>query len=547
MPLIQNAEKYFYHRDEVYEGTIIGDKNQIVKVNDAVIDWNEGILRVVSVSMLDYIPVLEPWDPTENVDIDNNDASLITGLSGYQPSIISRAFYFVQTSVKKLVVDASYRVFGTDPTKYKIFLGTDTTNTGTILSDVDGNNLTSLPGTSNTQKIVPVTNINLILTEGQVVTVVIYTNSGTRVGEKTFIVKASAAMAPLNSSLKVISDVSLYGCPWIGVNPDLLEIPANYGMQIGTNQAIVNYVGGPPASIVPIDGTQCILLGMDNFNNNLAGITSYLTLVYNPDPLTEMVQDGNLNNQVTHNYQVVTIMDDMDLRYKVYLSIYYNPVTQMYGFRAYLSDLEYNELILLDPTHYTIKDNLGNPVSLSRNWHINNGVVNVVIRVDMSKVYPLIFDQFYFYVQQLDLDLNDATVYSHTWYLDYDPTHTLKIDGIYKFHTNQSNNYEDLVITGGANSTNEWKERFYNPLFTIYDVTPHVPTHFRIRYFDSNNTGIIYESNDIVIGNYNVALNTPGIIWRDKSTAEIIWLKDNMGNPKLELGMTPVLITAIYT
>lgn len=544
MPLLQNPEKYFYHRDEVYEGVVTGDKNNIVKVGDAVLDWNEGILKVVSVHPMTYVPTLQVWNPIENVDIDNEEASLITGLSGYQPTIISRAFYHTVLGVHYITLDSAYRIFGSDPTKCKIFLGTDTTNTGTIISNPQLIDLVSINSPTDTQKVVPTSVINIPLLDGQIITLIIYTDTGTKVGEKSFVVKESSAMAPATNSFRTIQDVQLYDCPWISlITPDQLEIPANYGMQIGTTQAIVNYTSGPP-SIIPIDGTICKLLGVDNFNNNLAGITSYLTLVYTPQG-TDLIENGNLNGQVTHTYQVITTNTNVDNRYKVYLSIYYNPTTQMYGFRCYLSDFDYNELILLDPNHYTVRDDDGNPVSLSRSWHVNNGDINIVIRVDMSKVFPNLYSQ-YFFVQQLNLDLNDVTIYSHSWYLDYDPTHTVKLDGIFKFHTNQSNNYEDLEMKGGANNYNEWIARFFTPIFPITGVTTPTPTHFKIRYFESTNNTVTYESNEIPIGDYSIPLNTPGNLWRDKSMAEIIWLKDNPGYPKYQLGVTPVVINAVY-
>ncbi len=548
--LISNPDKHFYIRDEVYEGVVDPIKVNVVQVNDMVLDWNQGLMRVDSLN-INMKPDLVIWNPVENVDIGDESVGLITGLSTYQPSVINRAFYHQDISTRDWVVlDSRFRVYGVDVGRCKLFFGTDTSANGQVISvnlsppPVDSIALVSA-GTN--QYVVPPIPVQFILNEGELVTLVVYSNdiiNGVVINETTFRVKPSSAVAPpaMNSGAKVINDITLIST-YINLDPDVLEIPVNLGMQFNVAQARLHYTDATTLAI-PINGVKCKLLGMENFNNNMAGAKSYLTLVYYPDN-NEYFINGNSNGNITRIYEVHTVAIDPADFYKVYLSVNYNPLTQMFGFKFYLTHVDYREPLLLEPGQYSVLDQNGNAINLSRTWHLNNGPVNMVIKVNMEAVYPETYDQFIF-TQQLYIDLNDVTGYSSTWFIDYEMDNLGKLNGIYKFKTNISNNYEDLDMKAGAVDLAEWLERLYDPIVPIFEppalVAP-TPTHFRLKY---ENGLVNYVSPNIPVSQWNIVFNPGTHIWADKGTVDIHWLEDT-GSEFLVLGITPVMIIAVYT
>ena len=543
--LIQDPNKHFYNHDQVYIGPGgTAEQIEVVKVNDYVLIWDEGIFRVIAVDGA-QVPTLELWDPTENTGGDDGNSGLITGLSGYQPSVIHRAFFDDSQVQLEINLDSRYLVFGVDSEVCKLFLGVDTSLSGTVISvniaepprlDLDLLELVvGQPGTKRPPSI-PVQNTVL---DGDTVTLVNYSAAGRVMSSVTFVVISSTAFTPLAYTGRILEDVRLISTYINGTDPDQLDIPANIGVQLNIAQAELYYTDGF-TEVVPIDGVKCKLLGLDNFNNNLAGTINWFTLVYFADP-SEAIINGGANRQISHNYRVVTTLVDLDLAYKVYLGINYNPITDLYGFNLYLTSLEYGQPILLQPGQFTMSDGLGEPLILLRSYHSSADVVDVTIRVNMELVFPALFDD-YTYVQQLTLDLNDPVNNISTWIIDYDLDNIDKLDAIYKFKTSSTNSFTELEMGVGATSTQEWLERFYYPISPIFDpalVIPPDPTHFRLRY---QHAAQDYTSVDIPVGDWGLVHIPGSVTWFARTSVEIHWLRDNPGNPKDVLGITPVMI-----
>jgi hypothetical protein len=549
--LIYQPDKYFWNYDEIY----IGPGSSVtqvygVKVNDLVLIWDEGIYKVTAIDnggpSPTMIPTLEIWDPTENTTNDN--AGLITGISTYQPSVINRAFLEVNVGQDYITIDARFKSYG-DATKCKLFLGTDTTAaTGIIISmkipgvATDALDMVSIdPGTPAIRRppTIPVVNG---LEDGSIVTLVTYSAAGRIMSETPFLVKETSAYAPLANAMKIIEDIRIIS-PWLDLmDSDLLVLPANIGLELDGATARIYYTDGSTADIA-IDGVKCKLLGIDNFSSNFTNTTGHVTLTYYLDNDEFMINGGN-NRQISHIYRIETSVDNLNDHYKIYLGIRYNKDTGIFGINAWLSDFNYSPMIPLEPAHFTVTDLNNNPINLSRSANLLIAAQNVVIRVHMHLVFPELYSN-YTFSQIVNLDLNDISIASPTWIIDYEPSNpsNTKLSGIYKFLSSEVSGWEELDMRIGSADLNQWLERLYYPISPLENPSVPVPTHFRIVY---KNGVTDYVSPDLPVSSWNTLYNDD-IMWATSSTLEIIWLKEIIGNPvKLELGVTPVLIIASY-
>lgn len=534
---------------------IIGSGVNVPNIGDLVVDWDQGFFRVTDVAteslspgeVPSYIPVLTLYDP-DRVKSASGE-TLYGSVSGYQPSIMNRAFYDNTVNPFTISLDSKYKILGSEANVIKLFKGTNTKQTGEVISlkynssgNIAGENidLVRLDPINDSVKRPDTIYTLTDLEEGELVTAVIYSLEGNVVGETTFIVKHSSLIRAVESDNTYLESVSLVTSLLDSVELDLIKIPANVPVAGSDMMARLHYSNGATA-LVNIDGIKCKLHGLDNFNTSIAGVTSNVILSYYPDDTENVINlTSSTVRTISKEYRVQTVTSDLDHSFKIYVSPKWNASTFMYDFSYYLTNLSYDLFILLDPVDITVELADGGPVDFTK----SGGVQDIRLAVHIPDVIPMGFPD-YTFVQAMKIELGDHLANTNAWILDYVG------DGVDAFGVTTKFQFSDvglypLEIKATANTIQEWFIKLYYSLHPIFDPTTAfnapTPTHFRLQY-DGFTTA------DLGIAEWDLYQNHLGSVnGTEKTTVDIIWLQETSTlESKLILGISPVMAHGTLT
>ena len=528
-----------WHIGEIYQGNPgAGDKLHVPNSNDLVFDFENGLYRVAAVDPQTFIPTLVEWDITKfsGSGVDN----LPEGISQKNPRSIYRAFVDYTVSPAKLTIDTSSYIYGSEPIQAKIFLGTDTSEEGTVISRVytsGGAYLTDtvtlasvIPGNSSIKR-VPTTSIDVVLEEGETVTVVAYSASGSAVWEESFVVRESAAIKVNETSTVYLSDISLV--------TDLLSPTDNtlilnhLGVPFNTNimQCRLHYSDGTTTDI-PIGGNKVKLLGIDDFNYTQLGAPSHLQLQYYPDAEEHAINLANGNNPtLVKNYRLQNIQASASFALKLYVVPVYLGLVDGYELKYWLGNEEYT--LFADVTEH-VTTTLRN----SNQWDPANFATTQQLRATFNagSVYPGVYPN-YIHVQDFNITLKVPAIGVNPWIIDYitDGSNTLG----FNLEATGNDSSDTVHVRNNKINQADWLDALYYECIPIYDTellsAPPEPTHFRL---------VIAAFNEVIeIGDWEEIISIPDGTMVNNSTAKIEWLfQANPGDPYTTLGVTPLLL-----
>lgn len=534
---------------EIYTGP--GSTGQYVPhVNDMVVDWTRGVFQVTAVDLTSvpptYIPTLELVDLSL---LASEQIGLSQQLSTYQPSVLELAFLNIDVMPYTISIDDRYRIYGTEASYLKLYRGVDLSiENGVVISQtyngsgalISENVILELIDPSNTAiKRPPVFNTTTALFDGETVTAVIYTVTGGVTGQHTFLIKNTNAIRGLGSDTVYISDIVLVTTLLDTVALDTVNVPANIPISGGDFQARLLYSDGTD-TLISVGTPKCKLLGIDNFNTSIAGVTSQVVLVYYPDPNEPAVNITNPSiRSISHTYTIRTINNVLDYSFKIYVVPKYNATTQQFSNDYYLTNLAYNILIKLAPNQISVTLQGGGNI----NYSINSGAQALVLAVVMSSVIPYGYSG-YTFVQVVTVNYGSST--TTPWYLDYLNNNTL-LYGSQVYFEYSTQGQQPLSIISGAQSISEWLARLYLPLHptfnqNIYLAAP-TPTHFQLTYHGIQSPVLLITDYwNILIQNYF------GINFVNYDTVLVTWLVPTADITVYSiLGVSPVIVRNTLT
>lgn len=538
----------FWLLSQIYMGpdiTPTGDS--VPNVDDLVLDYNSGLYRVISVDTEGeaptFTPVLQEFN-LNNVQSSNN--ILAKALSGYQPAASQRAFYDGSISPKTVTIDDRYRVNGTDAVTAKLFKGTDTSSNGIVISrtfnaqgNVTGENLTLelLDVTNPAIKRPEVITVNTALLDGELVTLVTYTQAGGPAGEHTFIVRESTSIRGIEEDTVSIVDITLISTLLDQVETDLIVIPANVPIVSSDFQARLHYDNGDTVGNIAVDGLKCRLVGLDDFNTSVAGSISTVVLTYYPDTDEPLINsESPLLNSISSIYRLQTVVNELDASFKVYMTIDWNSGTGEYVNTYWLSNLKHDILIKLDASKYTITSGTVNPILYTP----GQGVQDIRIAIVINDVLGAGFNG-YTYVQQIKVEYGGQGVSDNPWLLDYRGDQS-ELYGVSVKASASNTGLFPLDLSAGIATSTEWLNKLFYRLHPTYDPTTQeltdlLPTHFRLMYNG-------YTSADLPLADWVTYHNHLGSVpWVEGQTINIVWLQDDPGAiDHLLLGTSPLMV-----
>jgi len=421
-----------------------------------------------------------------------------------------------------LAVDARLHVAGSMATSCKIFLGSDLSNTGTVISSVynqSGNlisqsiplELVAAAGLENISiKTVPVCYTTQQLADGEVVVAVFYSDNGNVVSKRQLLVENTAFIRTTDSSLKYISGIALQ-CPFLSTSdPNLIQYPMNVPLNGLSLMGVVNYSDGS-SLVLPVDGTKFSIFGFRDYVATVVGQKLPLVLKYtlSPGEIVYGATAGSINNVrfVTEAYQAVTINEDGIYTVKLFCYPVWNSITNSYSLEWYLYNLERNTVFNVSP-YVTIT-----PTSEPFNPTGYGITQNLEVSINLSSVNPIYTS--YVNVQTVTVTLAAAGTgrAAANWTIGYSPGQTPPFGvGNHAVTTYVGAQLTTVAIDVGAANLTEWLNRLYyatEPLTDPFTETaPPVPNMFSISY-----NGLDFE---YTIDQWNVPLHIgTGIVNND--------------------------------
>lgn len=538
----------WWHINMIYRGQsgVVYERLYVPNVGDLVYDGENSFYRVDHVDEVTAIPTLTRIDPSKGLNDTGDPNNLFSALRVYQPHITERMFIDTLTNPYTLSPDGRYRVYGDEHTHAKLFLGTDTSEDGTVLSQSLNSNgvviselveLTPVHPDIPTIKRPKRMHTSRNLADGEVVTLVIYNAHGRPTTETPFFCRRADNISAPSSSNVYVHDIELISPLISATDPTLIENPLNVPLTTSLMMCRVHYSNGHHMDL-EIDGQKVKIHGLNNFNTSLLGPATNIVLSYYPSEQEQAINlSGHPIAQIPKHYRLANIPMGDDVAVKLYVVPKW--VDNHYELTWRLTNLQYT--LDLDVTDWvTVRQDNGFAFN-SRGFGITQ-MLQVSLDLDLAAPgrYPG-----HVHAQQLSITLEEPnSTPKDNWVIDYTGDGFTYVGvGVWCSVSHMTN--RPFRIDIGQNVDYEWINRLYYPLDPLFDGTVldrgPMPTHFRLEHGG--------EDGRQAIGTYSIAdwdktfYLGPNRAWDPYWPMNIVWLVES-NNTFKTLGITPLSIEA---
>lgn len=526
----KNAPFRIWLISEIYQGPNIVSTGQYVpKKDDLIADYTSGFYRVTAV---DDTPDAQGNPPTYTPTLESIDFSELTQISksgfkaysSYMPSAQQRCFFNSVVIPYVLTVDTRFRIYGSQVSYAKVFLGTDLSENGSVISQYFSGSgslvsenipLTPVDQTNPAIQILNSFNTSALLLDGEVITCVFYDIRGVVCGMQEFLIVNTNAIRGIGQNTTYITGINLVSNLLDTVTLDLINVPANVPIVSYDFRAEIVYSDGS-SDLIPVGTAKCKLFGLDNFNTGLQGVTSKVTLTYYLDANEQAINiNSPINNAVSHVYGIRTIDNVNEFSFKVYVVPTFNNNTNTYSLDFYLTNVNYNLLVKLNPSQYVLESRTNNQIDYSA----HPGPQQLTIAVNISSIISVGYTGFTF-VQTFTINLGAYNAVD--WLIDYLNTseNVYGENALFEFSTTGQG---VISIKSNQLTLQSWLATLWTSIHAIYDQTLVLgapdPTHFQLSY--NNTLSPVYSVTDY----WNLLIpNTFNQTLQNNSTMVVIWL-----------------------
>lgn len=474
---------------EIYLGEQ-GENRYVPNIGDGVVDLpNFAWYEVTALNQITLMPTLKKIDkPLPDQVL--SDADMLLGVGpGDQPSI-ARVYIDKSVTPHTLSVDKRLRFFGTMATSVKIFRGSNLTGNEKVISAMYNQSgvllgqevpleLAAVENfTNRAVKCVPTCYTTEDLPDGEVVTVVAYSDDGHVVSKKQLLVENTGFIASADSSVKFVTGISLESPFMSAADPHLLKFPMNVPL-IGLSLiGVVHYSDGG-ANRMPVDQTKFSVFGFNDFIASVVGQTRPLTLTYKLSE-NEIVYGATVgpNNTISESYQAV--VDAKEGQYTPKLFGYPVWVDDLVGYRLewWMYDMDRRLATLATPfVKYNTNAAPFDPLGYGRKQTLS-------VSVNMKDINPA--NKSMNFVQIQDVILRQpGNALSSNWAIGFSPNQEIFFGEGNKIQSHFINqNLSEINITCGETDMNTWLERLYYMTKPLTDqdkeAGPPKPNYFSI-------------------------------------------------------------------
>lgn len=476
----------WWNINEIYTGNA-GSNFYVPNVNDYVMDSDLYIVyMVVGVDPTNLISTLIEVRPNnQSNNLSNNDI-----LFGVGPGTQADTYrVYLDTSVTPFVmaVDARLKVAGTMCSYAKIFKGADTSVTGKVISKLYNQTGTLLSQnvplelaavdshTNHSIRVVSVCYSNDRLADGELVTVVFYSDAGHVVSKRQLLIENTAFIRSVNAGTKYISHISLETPFMTNTNDGLIEFPLNIPTQALNLVGVVHYSDGTTIKM-PVDGGKFRMYGIDQYVSTIVGQKIELVLSYalSPDEVVygAVAADGKY---ITAPYNIVTTKTDGSYMVKLFGYPVWQSDIAGYRMNWFLYNLDRN--IKFNVTQYVTYGNslAFDPLAYGILQRLS---VNINLR-DVSGSFKA-----YIHTQSVDIVLkHPATDIRTPWLVGFESSISKPLfgEGLFAKITVDKLNISSDILT-----KEQWLEKLYSYTYPLMDksteVMPPAPNFFAIVY-----------------------------------------------------------------
>lgn len=488
--------------DEIHQ--IVG--TTISRYVCTAIDFSTYIPTLKSLTEADYSTTTQPADV----------------LFGATPETY-RVLVDTSVSPSRLVVDSRLSIYATTAQACKIFLGTDISASGTVISayydsanTYSGENLpldivaTTTLNNTGIKSVTPGwTSANL--DDGEIVTAVIFDSSGTVLSYKELIVINTGFTKTINASSKVVVGIALESPFLSTTNSAVINFPVNLPLSSLNLVGVVNYNDGTSASYA-VDGTKFSVAGIDSFSPTIPGQVCPLTLKYTLQAGEDAYGSNNSGSTpFVQNYTLQTVVDDGSYAVQLYCYPIWVSAASGYSLAWYMYDLDrsitYNVtgIVQIDTSNTAY-----NPLSYGSKQTLS-------VFVNLKSVNASYND--FVHTQNVDVILNSAGTYrpasgaNNIWQVTQQAGQVpLFGKGVHAKFKQQSSSSFIVDLTGDFTTYADWLNAYYaltRPLFnTATETQAPTPTHFTMIAGGVSTTYSMTQWNSTIVVNQTLTNNS---------------------------------------
>lgn len=477
---------------EIYTGPE-GPGSYVPNVDDAVRDWNQGFFRVASVDYTTGLSTLVPWDAFAN----NQAVPAVDVLLGSGPGYQSeswRVYLDTRTMPHVLEVDRRLHLYGSQVEYYKVFKGTDISETGEVISalyDQSGNflgenipfEIVATPSINNLAIKAPMTgHTSYKLADGELVTIVAFSNNGAKIGHYKMLVDNTSLVRRTDSYRKYVKSIRLE-TPFLSKSdPTLIEFPINVNTSTVSMQGVVEYSDGTVKRIpVTENSGKFQVFGLAHYVPTIQGQVASLILNYQlSDDEYAYSQGPTFNESLTERYRAKTVAAVNAYSIKLYAYPVWQDDVRGYALDFWLYNLDRQE-------YYRVPKGLVEIHNGSRNFDGLDFLTTqrVTFALSMNELDGKYTT--YRHVQTIEIALKAPGNEDRTnWVLKYTPGSLTEYGNNLKAAVTfiNTNNWK-VSIKNGFNSKEEWLRNTYEAVEPLYDerteVEAPIPTHFIVH------------------------------------------------------------------
>lgn len=540
----------FYNPDR---GWRIFNRNEIVDTpnqpnrwvpNTGDLIWDEynGWFIVRYVEPGTHLSTLETWDPVKPKPPITDSNQLV----GVGPGYSSESYrMFLDTSVTPFTFTPSRRLrsYGSMVTHYQVFLGSDISpTTGTCISAFytpTGDYLG--PSVPFETEVIPGANIQTIkipmggytverLKDGELVTLVSYSDEGGVVDVTQLLVQNTATISQSDASKSYVGGISLDSPFLSSSDPKVIEFPLNVTVQSLPMAGVIHYRGGRKTTI-GIDNLNMFLFGLNDYIATEVGQEFPLTLAYQlkPDEVSyELVPTALRRLTVAYTARTVPA----DNAYECRLFIYPTWINETVGYRLefWLYNLDRQRFYNVSPyVELGVNSPPFNPKSYGT-------LQTLTYSLNLNEVDGRFAPHRLVSSFQIAL-LSDGSNRNANWEVYPRPNtgeaygRNLKADIEYL-----ETNMWDLRLANGASTKEAWLRKMYEaaePLINpAVEVAPLTPTHFVLHFLHNKYEFSVEQWNQKLRVNNDLA---------DGELLNIQWIR-RIVSEDLQLAMTALPI-----
>jgi len=463
-------------------------------VNDLILDLTSGWYLVTTIDittgLCQYIPWTLPAVTQNNVVIDQ-----LLGVSTGMQSETWRVNIDTRQMPYSMEIDGRLHLYRSDADHYKVFLGTDLTDNGIVLSayyspsgEFIGENIPlEHVGTDNINNFAiwapKAGNTNRKLNDGEVVTVVLYSAAGHKLSHSSMLIQNTTLVRRTAAGRKQIRSIRIKS-PYVSdADPSQLIVPINIDVRTVSMVGVVRYNTGEEMEVpIVLDGTgKMALHGLRWYSPTIQSHPHKLTLSYRLSEDEYSLEHGiTENGYITEAFTIKAVAADNAYSVRLYAFPTWNTPAGRYDLDFWLFNIDRDVYYRVPRSVVEIPDN---EVAFDGSDFVSRQRLKFGLL--LSNVDP-VFSAHRF-TQASEISLNKAgTESGDKWQVKVDPAQAKFFGaGVAAKNRLVNTNLSYLNLQVGAVDVGDWLNKLYYPLNHLFDDTSEVqapePTHFIIH------------------------------------------------------------------